>query len=1768
MPCEPSKIDFLPPPSLGNSQGGAVSENQRDPKSDRRRPPNVPGSDRARRLFAVSATLLMLLVAFAVLPREARAGVAQPLAPPPVTYGPGWRRTANPDGTVEMTYLRTFQRWDGAWRPATSLNQSTGEWPYQLTDGPTTMSVTRLGAAFVQAKLPGASYEFRPETLKETITVPTTPPPVLSVALTTTGLSVALANNTVLLNLPGGPTMWTAGGFHAWDSTPFPQMWPNAVSSMTYSNGVLSLTLNSAMLAQAVYPLYVDPTWTLSSTLGWGASAMQNVVEDKGDHNLKIGWLADNFNANISGDFTIDAGAVTFTGGVMQMPSGSSVHAGGSWSDQNFAFTVNFVTLGSVGFEFRKVDVNNRYQLLIAGSTGYVALEKWVGGVGTTLGSFNTPISAGTTYSVKIVATGVCCPHFQVYWQGLGAIFADDNVPPFGPSSGFISVWTGATNPQIKVDDVRIWSPVGPFSGTITSAVRDAGTNRPLLERVADTGATFARVDSQILTSTDNATWSDAHYVKVRPKSSLDYSIAESDQNRYYRARVTLRATDDGTSTPSVSEITTTEGTPATPLPSTVLGYERWQYYVGGLVHVVDGNLFHSEKDVGLPGKGFPIEFRRSYNSFQVYSGTLGLGWTHNYNVSLSGSVDVTMYDGDGSRHVYASLGSNQYSSPSGLTSSKLEKNGDSTYSLYWTDGERWNFTSVGRLSLISNQIGQTLTFNYDGNNRLWKILDGSGLFLELLYDVNGRISTVRDQTLRSWTFQYTSNRLTSVTDPRANSTLYRYDATNRLEKVIDRANKMTRFVYDLSSHVTEIWLGLYNRGSSSIVWQYRWYTISGYANTRTRTVTDSNNVASTLTLDERGTPKNITGPLAGSGGTCCAQPGVESVESQWDGERNRVVWKDGKGYRWNSSYDYFGNELTRFDPTGNMSSYRYDNRETGWYVSGLFLSLLWISTNFRGKFWSYDYGDCACTSNGQLGRSIDPLRSQGTWFAYDSAGFLQTLTDPMVYTTTYTHDGHGWLTQVKNPLNFVSTYAYDALGRQINATSPLGFRTLYEYDGLDRLTKVTDPLGNFTRYAYDARGDRTSVTDPNGYVTQFEANMTNGHTSKITEAGGNYSVYGFDTRGNLVTFRNPRGFVFSYQYDAYSRKINETTPGGNYTRFTYDRNGNVRTRIDAKGNLTTYEYDKLNQVTKITYPGSVVVTSQYDANGNIVQTVGFGYTRTQSWDNLDRPTSAVDNYGSFSKTFGYQYDGNSHRTRMNYSDGSFVTYFYNSAGWLTYENHSDGRSWSFGYDNNGRRTTENFPNSALTTTRYDKSSRVTNIWTNRSGSVLESFAYTYDKAGHRKMMTEANGSWAKYSYDNLYRLLNESYSTGRSIGYTYDANGNRNTSREVKVGGSLVVTTYSYGKEDQLLRAVIAGGATTTYTYDKNGNLQTRVSGSVTTTYTYDSEDRLTSTTTSSSTSTYGYTADGRRMKRISGGATTYFGNDPMSPSGYDDTIEEYGSSGTKSATYVHGTDADEVLGYKTTVWYSYHEDALGSVTRLTDSAGGTTSTYRYDAFGATRAQTGSSNTYGFTSRESEAAPGLYYNRARYYDPGNGRFLGADPVDGGYAYVGDSPPNFVDPTGMLPRPPAHHAHCPIGGGCSGGAPLPAPAIQPSSKLTSFACVSSILMFVGGLALGFLGIYMDMNAIRGGLVVASSAWGLDLGDLLRGGDIYAWLTLFLDVGSYVLMSFLKTAPWYDIIWTGAQDSAKLTPLGVGMEAMFLGISIIWALPGLINDCSG
>jgi RHS repeat-associated protein len=100
------------------------------------------------------------------------------------------------------------------------------------------------------------------------------------------------------------------------------------------------------------------------------------------------------------------------------------------------------------------------------------------------------------------------------------------------------------------------------------------------------------------------------------------------------------------------------------------------------------------------------------------------------------------------------------------------------------------------------------------------------------------------------------------------------------------------------------------------------------------------------------------------------------------------------------------------------------------------------------------------------------------------------------------------------------------------------------------------------------------------------------------------------------------------------------------------------------------------------------------------------------------------------------------------------------------------------------------------------------------------------------------------------------------------------------------------------------------------------------------------------------------------------------------------------------------------------YHADGLGSLTSLSNSAGALAQTYTYDSFGKQTASSGSlTNPFQYTGREFDSETGLYFYRARYYDPSTGRFLSEDPLqhDGGnnfYVYVLNDPLNLTDAFG------------------------------------------------------------------------------------------------------------------------------------------------------------
>jgi RHS repeat-associated protein len=277
-------------------------------------------------------------------------------------------------------------------------------------------------------------------------------------------------------------------------------------------------------------------------------------------------------------------------------------------------------------------------------------------------------------------------------------------------------------------------------------------------------------------------------------------------------------------------------------------------------------------------------------------------------------------------------------------------------------------------------------------------------------------------------------------------------------------------------------------------------------------------------------------------------------------------------------------------------------------------------------------------------------------------------------------------------------------------------------------------------------------------------------------------------------------------------------------------------------------------------------------------------------------------------------------------------------------------------------------------------------------------FTYRYDQNGNPTAITDTSGTHL-YRYDDLDRLVGVQHDSAPAETVSYDAAGNRT--------GSAADPAWQYDAAGRLVAAQEVA-----FEYDRNGNLIRKTAASGTTTYTWDAENRLARVETpDGGVVACKYDPFGRRIeKNVNGAVTTWL---------YDGNaiVLEMDSSGRMTARYTHGHAADWPLMLERDgqTWF-YHADTLGSVVALTHSSGDVVRSYAYDPWGRPKSveETGPANPFLFAGREYDPETGLYYMRARYYDPAIGRFLSADPLDLPGLLVSGQSPLVEDP--LLPQ--------------------------------------------------------------------------------------------------------------------------------------------------------
>ena len=236
-------------------------------------------------------------------------------------------------------------------------------------------------------------------------------------------------------------------------------------------------------------------------------------------------------------------------------------------------------------------------------------------------------------------------------------------------------------------------------------------------------------------------------------------------------------------------------------------------------------------------------------------------------------------------------------------------------------------------------------------------------------------------------------------------------------------------------------------------------------------------------------------------------------------------------------------------------------------------------------------------------------------------------------------------------------------------------------------------------------------------------------------------------------------------------------------------------------------------------------------------------------------------------------------------------------------------------------------------------------------------------------------------------------------------------TARIVQQGSlplGIEASSISYNYNTTRNRLVSAGSVS--FGYDDEGQLASGYG----TAYTFDDAHRLTAIGTS-----YGFTYNGAgdRIRVVRNGTETRYVYDASG-----NLIAEADANNVIQSYYIYGAGLLAMVTASNDL-YCYHFDATGNTVALTNGSKAIVNKYAYTPFGTISSSSLENIHQPFTFVGQFGVMtepgGLYYMKARYYDPNVGRFISEDPIgfDGGdinlHAYVKNNPIMLVDPMGL-----------------------------------------------------------------------------------------------------------------------------------------------------------
>jgi len=1017
------------------------------------------------------------------------------------------------------------------------------------------------------------------------------------------------------------------------------------------------------------------------------------------------------------------------------------------------------------------------------------------------------------------------------------------------------------------------------------------------------------------------------------------------------------------------------------------------------------GTYAWSKSLISAVGPMLPFGFMVHYSSApRRTSGVMGPNWGHNYDWAV---IEVEDGDrlvrrGDGRIETFEPdpADPTRYLPDHGQIFNRLLANPDGTYEYRTTEQFRYSFDADGRLVAIADAGGNQATLTH-ADGHLASVTDTRGQTGTFTFDAGGKLTGVAYAFL-SVSLAYTGDDLTEIIGPDGNSTNFTYDGGHHLLTGTNALGIVfVTNTYDDLHRVTQQVDA--NLATSTTVYETSTTThLDPLGNQRITTfdpldrqvaIEDDTGAVRSYGYDEDDNVVAETDPLGATNLTDYDDHGsvigtVDALSGTtthiYDDQQRPVSSTDELGAAISFIYDFDGNLAQDLDPLGVPKSYGYDSR-------GLRTS----STDRNGNLYQYVFD-----AEGDLVQAIDPLGGVST-FEHDELGREIASYDENGNGVFLTVDAYGRTTATTDALGFVYSQVYDAEGQLIAETDTLGATSTFEYGPTGRLVRVTDPLGASSDSAYDANDQLVSVTDPLGRTTSFGYDGALRHVATTDALGGTAAVE-YDAAGNRTGVTDPLGRLTSYLYDALGTVIAEIDPLGRVCANTFDARGQVATITNARGQTLHCEYDAAARLIAI-HRSDHTVQYTLDANGNRLATTGAGGRQTlRTFDALNRLTSVTDVHGN---TIGYQYDAVGNVTAITYSDGAVVTYGYDALNRMTRVTDWAGRETIYTYDAAGRLTTALLPDSSTVHYEYDAAGRLLTIQdTAPCGETTFRSEYTLGPSGLRIAETA--------------ELPLEAPITTGSRNFTIDA-----------------------------ANQLVSDGSDA-FSYDADGNMVHGVIGRLPVDLAWDDTNRLVSV----GASQYEYDDDGNRIVATVNHRTVRYVQDTNGS--LPRVLEEHDEDGNIIARYVHGIglisrhglEADGSDGGPFGDWGDddhddddgngngcsgervsvYHFDSRGSTVALTDLDGDVSDRYAYDPYGLVVARDGRTrNPFTYDGRDGvvDDGNGLYFLRARYYEPRLMRFISRDRLVAGnpadtqslnpYMFARGNPIHGIDPNGQ-----------------------------------------------------------------------------------------------------------------------------------------------------------